>query len=608
MKRISLSLLTLAIGFIATLNIFADIVAPDSVAGRAIIGTMTSPKVETVSVIFGDTTFTDSLGEYGTYTWAKLDASHCVLTMTQQEPGDNNGDVSTLDLAFKNNFSGGITGQVAFSGGGSKPLKGTFTLDITGPTLTITSPKSGLHLSSGDFTAVGASKDNVSVASVFYQLNGGVWTPASTTNDWKNWSAGNLHLFPGTNTFSAYAVDTSTNYSGTNTVKFEYVVTNTLTVQIVGKGAPAPNYNGKALAINNNFTMKAVPAPGFAFSYWSGGVPMSTNRSLTFTMSTNLVIIANFRYVARPVNVILFPKVNTQSTNSDIIVTGKAHDNAGVSSVWVQINTNDWAEAGTINSFTNWSATNLTVISGANLVRAFAVDAAGNVSLTNSIKFIGVLAPTSLSGYTAVAKPSNSKQGIVMSWGDDTWAQTGTGSDTNANDYCAGSYAYRQTGPHTALLTNIDIGMMSALGTTNVTAVNLTFTSLTAGNYAWSNGTGSGSGTMTFSRVSNLVPASLAGKTLTARNTKIAFAGDGTFTESKAGSLVGYGTYTFTQYSPTVAMLQLNWTDPNDAGAVAYVEMTFASATNINIAQSWYSNPSFGSYPDDWGLATGTIK
>jgi hypothetical protein len=72
--------------------------------------------------------------------------------------------------------------------------------------------------------------------------------------------------------------------------------------------------------------------------------------------------------------------------------------------------------------------------------------------------------------------------------------------------------------------------------------------------------------------------------------------------------VAGNGNYTFTQYSPTVGILQLNWTDINDTGDVAYVEVTFTSSTNINVAQSWYANPSFGSYPDDWGLATGTIK
>ena len=41
------------------------------------------------------------------------------------------------------------------------------------------------------------------------------------------------------------------------------------------------------------------------------------------------------------------------------------------------------------NDFTNWTATNLPVIFGNNIVQAFAVDAAGNVSLTNAVKFLG---------------------------------------------------------------------------------------------------------------------------------------------------------------------------------------------------------------------------
>jgi hypothetical protein len=479
------------------------------------------------------------------------------------------------------------------------------------PTLTITSPKSGSHLSNGTMTAAGTAKDNVAVASVYYQLNGGDWTLAGTTSAWRNWSVTNLNLFPGTNVFSAYAVDNSTNYSTTNTVKFEYVVPEPLTIQIVGQGTVLPTYKGKLLTINQGYPLKALPSRGSAFGYWSGGVPMSTNQAIAFTMSTNLTIIATFMDVARPVNAIMFPTPNKKLTTPVLTVTGKAKDNVGVSDVWYQFNNNDWAQAATINNYANWSATNLTLIPGTNLVRTFAVDAAGNVSLTNSVKFIGVLPPESLSGFTALAKPTGSKQGIVITWGDSTWGQTGTSGDTNADDYCAGSYTYVKTGPNTAIMTNVDIGMLSWLGTTNITIVNLTFTSATAANYAWSNGTDSGFGTMTFSRVSDLVPATLAGKTLAARNSTIAFAGNGTYTEPPSpnnGNVQGYGTYTFTQYSPTVAILQLNRTGSNYAGAVVYVELTFTSLTNINIAQSWYTNPLFGSNPDDWGLATGTIK
>ena len=608
MKRIILILLTLATGFVPAPNTMAAVIAPGSLAGRAFIGTMTSPLSERVVVVFGDSTCSNNIGGYGPYTYTNINANHSVLTLVEAEPGDKNGDVSTLHLAFVTDYSGNITGQVAFSGGGSKPLVGTFTLDVAPPTLTFTSPQPGARRSSSVFTASGTANDNVAVAAVYYQLNSGDWTPAGTANAWKTWYATNLSLLVGTNVLNAYAVDTSTNYSRTNTVKFEFVVTNALAMQIVGGGAPQPNYSGRALAINTSYTMKAVPATGFAFDSWSGGVPTSTNRSLTFTMSTNLSITATFKDVQRPVDVILSPTVNKQWTNPVITVTGKARDNVGVSSVWVQINTNDWVEAGMTSSFTNWSATNLTVLSGTNWLRTFALDAAGNASLTNQVKFIGVLAPESLSGYSALAKPTGGKHNLVITWGDSTWSQTGEGADTNADDYCAGTYTYLQTGPHTALLTNIDIGMMSALGTTNVTTVNMTFTGAAAANYSWSTATDSGSGTMTFSHVNNLVPATLAGRTTLARNTLMAYAGDGTFTETKAGSLAGNGTYAFTQFSPTVGILQLNFADANEAGAVAYVELTFTPSTTIHIAQSWYANPAFDSYPDDWGLATGIFR
>lgn len=264
-------------------------------------------------------------------------------------------------------------------------------IDIGPPVMSIRIPPNRVFASDSTFAVSGTAADNVAVAAVNYQLNGGDWTPAGTGNAWTNWRAASLNLFPGTNVFSAYAVDTSSNVSKTHTVTFDYVVTNALAIQVVGQGTFAPNYAGQLLTINSNYKMRAIPAIGFAFAGWSGGVPANTNASLTFAMSTNLAIIATFVDVARPVNAILFPTANKKWTNSVITVTGKAHDNVGVSNVWFQINTNDWAEADTINGFTNWSATNLTVIDGTNLVRAFAEDAAGNISLTNTIKFNGAL-------------------------------------------------------------------------------------------------------------------------------------------------------------------------------------------------------------------------
>jgi hypothetical protein len=475
--------------------------------------------------------------------------------------------------------------------------------DITPPTITITAPKADQKWSNADFTVTGTAKDNVTVSNVFVSLNKGDWTAATLSDGGSNWSVG-VTLTPGTNTIAAYALGTGDNLSTTDKVSIIYILSARLIVETNGDGSVSPDYNGDLLEIGASYSMKATAAKGFGFTYWSGSVPMTNDPTLKFTMASNLTIIANFKDVTPPVATITFPTAKQLWSNTVITVTGKASDNVGVASVWVQINGGDWTEAETANVFTNWSATNLTVVFGTNTVRAYAVDEAGNISPTNEVKFIGVVAPASLAGYEATLKPSVGKQELVVSWGDDTWAQVGADNDTNEDDYAAGSYTYMQTGPNTALLTNIDIGMLSALGTTNVATLNLTFTSDTSADYAWTNKDDSGTGTMTLAPVSNSVPDSLGGKTVQFYGSggsvgpTINFTNNGTtFTQTKSGVVEAYGTYTFTQYSPTVAILELDFADPDEVGAISYVELTFTSATAGQLFYTYYLTPAYDGVP-----------
>jgi hypothetical protein len=70
-------------------------------------------------------------------------------------------------------------------------------------------------------------------------------------------------------------------------------VTSPLTIVIHGQGTVSPDLNGQALLEGNSYTITAVPAAGFAFSGWTGGLTSSEPR-LTFTMQPNLVLEANF--------------------------------------------------------------------------------------------------------------------------------------------------------------------------------------------------------------------------------------------------------------------------------------------------------------------------
>ena len=622
MKRIILSVSVITAACFAAAPASAQIAAPGDISGKTIIAIMSAPNAETEILTFGDATFTQTGPQsgYGDYSWTRTDAGHGVLMLTNQEPGTDFGDVSTVDLAFKNNYAGSITGQVVFAGSGSKLLKGSFAFDITRPTLGISSPKPGAKWSNSVLTVTGKAADKVGVAKVWCQLNTGGWLPATGTT---NWSATVPLLTPGTNTLAAYADDTSGNHSLTNRIKFNYLVPAALTLQIVGQGTVTPNDNGKLLAINNNYTLKAAAAKGFGFSYWSGGVPMTTASTLNFTMASNLTIIANFKDAAKPVVKITSPAMNLKWSGTNITVTGTAGDNVGVTGVGLQLNNGGWTAAQSANGYTNWTATNLPVVTGPNVLQAYAVDKAGNASLTNVIKFTGVsasgpgFAPKSLSGYAGAVKPTGGGQSIAMTWGDDTWAQTGTSGDTNADDYCAGTYTYVLTGPNTAVMTNVDIGMMSWLGTTNVTTVNLTFTSATSGSYFWTCGNDSGSGTIKFSNVKNLVPASVAGRTahISVKGTQVTNVGfdtDGTFKSSVVLSSTTYtseGTYTFTQFSPTVAVLKRVWTAPaNIAGDVEYAEVIFTSANSGDIFGSYYKHLGYASNPDVVGLGTFTAQ
>lgn len=71
----------------------------------------------------------------------------------------------------------------------------------------------------GAITASGTATDNVGVAHVYYQINGGGWQPATTANAFANWSAANIPIVTGANTLQFYAADAAGNASKTNVIK-----------------------------------------------------------------------------------------------------------------------------------------------------------------------------------------------------------------------------------------------------------------------------------------------------------------------------------------------------------------------------------------------------
>jgi len=87
--------------------------------------------------------------------------------------------------------------------------------DTQKPFLSITNVKTGMGVTNPLFTVMGRATDNVAVASVYFSTNGSSFVRAVLTGD--SWSAV-AALSQGSNTFAAYAVDTSENISLTNKV------------------------------------------------------------------------------------------------------------------------------------------------------------------------------------------------------------------------------------------------------------------------------------------------------------------------------------------------------------------------------------------------------
>jgi hypothetical protein len=220
------------------------------------------------------------------------------------------------------------------------------------------------------------------------------------------------------------------------------------------------------------------------------------------------------------------------------------------------------------------------------------------------------LAPVSLAGYEISTKETGSKGTITFTYGANTFAQAGSSSDTNLNDFTAGDYTYLPTSPTTGVITNTDVSFMEDLGTTNVVAVYVTFKSTSAGSYTWTNNANYGSGTFKLSALKkNLVPDTLAGKILHLGGNGgpvMTFDNAGNYSSTQHG-LTHTGTYTFTQFSPTVGVIDQVFTG-DEAGAIGYIFMDFSSAKGGYGVGNYYTTPAFGSNPDYDGHANFTLK
>jgi len=272
----------------------------------------------------------------------------------------------------------------------------TFTanfIDTNKPTFSITNLVAGQRVSNAVFTVKGTASDNWQMGNIVYKLNGGAWSNAVTLNNWMNWSA-DLVLIPGTNTILAYASDSSGNTSATNTLSFQFVVTNQLQLFTTGLGTVSPNYSNAWLEVGRNYSITSAPAAGFKFTNWTSSQGwVSNSAALIFMMASNLTLTANFVDTNKPTLTITTPTASQFWSNAVFTAGGTANDNYQMSNVWYQLNGAGWNLSTTTNGWTNWTA-NLNLQASNNVLQAYAADAAGNLSTTSSVSFTYIVSDT----------------------------------------------------------------------------------------------------------------------------------------------------------------------------------------------------------------------
>ena len=100
------------------------------------------------------------------------------------------------------------------------------------------------------------------------------------------------------------------------------------------------------------------------------------------------------------------PAWDQQFTNADCTITGTAADDIEVTNVQIQLNDGPWLPA---SGLTNWT-NQVTLIEGANMIRAYAMDNQGHFSVTNSVSvFHGAPLSVQVSGLGTVTPDYSGK-------------------------------------------------------------------------------------------------------------------------------------------------------------------------------------------------------
>ncbi len=201
-------------------------------------------------------------------------------------------------------------------------------LEAAPPAFAITAPASKFATTAASVTVKGTAVDPYGLSAITLTVNN-MPVPVAAA---RNWSA-SVPLVPGANTIVAQAFNLSGLASVARTVAVFYTVNSPLTLLASGPGAISGAPRGGVVPVGAAYTVTAVPAKNNSvFQNWTAGpdsnslTHLSDSAKLTFVMSSNLVLQANFitnpfPVVAGSYNGLFYPMTSAVTEQSSGFVT-----------------------------------------------------------------------------------------------------------------------------------------------------------------------------------------------------------------------------------------------------------------------------------------------
>ena len=475
------------------------------------------------------------------------------------------------------------------------------------PTISVASTTTNSDGYPADFVIHGTTKDSVGVTNVYYQLNNGSWLAASTSNNWANWTA-NVRLSPGGNIFNAYAVNSSNNASALFVAQLVY---NSAPASLAGQSAivtdmsNAPiftvafgkstfsQYSPDTNNISGVGTYTYTPAGGggtlrFRYTTPPSAVNKAENFSMAFlTPSYAQIGITNstrtnggYMHFAAAANLApakvagqLVWSIGSQGDGNGTLYQATTYASTGLISGETNAGSYTYTTYSPVGALFKLTGTNGTAYVLANFEAtnygAYSEEdytAAGQTNGTDSGRFI---LDTQTAGGNAPLTVSNRNLHVSsvggtfdVQFGADTYSQA---SPTTNYDNDVGSYAYTRAATNIGQLNLAVTEPPTLAGTTN--AARLIFVGGNLGLFTNEDGTIS---SFVLTSVTNLEPVSITSNTLNLiyisyylfgiipqyGTNQFQFDTNNNFTFNGSPS----GTCLYQPFSPTVAMIQFNFT------------------------------------------------